>query len=345
MKYKLLAVSTVPAINIGDYVQALASSQFYPRIDGFIEREKIDDYHEDVCKMIMNGYYMHDGNHWPPSEKILPLLVAIHINSLVRSKFATKESLDFFKKYEPIGCRDYDTMDYLRDRGIDAYFSGCLTLTLGYKYRFNGVRSGVYFVDPKVTFINKFEKLGYYLLSLLNSKTVNTIGLKWFDHDILRADERSRVMKFYTKYKALFSKKTLLCSDYIQQENSIYNTRFLNNEDRLAEAERLVVLYSKAELVVTSRIHCALPCLGIETPVLFIDNKEQAEWSSCRLRGLLELFNVLEWSNKGLKATFPINGKISDVNHPQNKSTWKPLAKALIEKCHSFIVKDCGILD
>lgn len=344
MKYKLLAVSTVPAINIGDYVQALAASQFYPRIDGFIEREEIDEYQEEVCKMIMNGYYMHDGCHWPPSEKITPLLVAIHINSLVRPKFAAKASLDFFKKYQSVGCRDYDTMDFLKEHGVNAYFSGCLTLTLGYKYKYDGVRKGVYFVDPKVTFKNKYDKLNYYILSWLNSKTVNIIGSKWLGHSKLRANERSKVMKFYSKYKTLFSKDCLLNAEYIQQEDSIYNTKFISNEERLAEAERLVILYSKAALVVTSRIHCALPCLGLDTPVLFINNVEQAEWSSCRLRGLLELFNILEWSNKGLKANFSISGKISDIDHPINKNTWRPMAKALIEKCHCFIENNNGNL-
>ncbi len=337
MKYKLLAVSTVPEINIGDYVQALASSQFYPTIDGFIEREEIDEYKGETSKMIMNGYYMHDGNHWPPSEYVLPLLVAVHINSIVRPKFATKKSIDFLKQYQPIGCRDYDTMDFLKECGVEAYFSGCMTLTLGYKYKYNGTRDGVYFVDPKVTFKNRWEKLGYYLLSLLNIKIVESIGVKWLGRDDLRANEKSKVMKFYIKYKALFSKETLLNSFYIQQESSIYNTQFPSNEERLAEAKRLVVLYSKAALVVTSRIHCALPCLGLETPVLFVNNIEQAEWSSCRLRGLLELFNVLEWSNNGLKAKFQIKGKLSANNHPLNKDTWKPIAKSLIEKCQSFM--------
>lgn len=42
-------------------------------------------------------------------------------------------------------------------------------------------------------------------------------------------------------------------------------------------AKYLIRKYAKAKLVVTSRIHCALPCLGIETPVIFVtsDNLEQ----------------------------------------------------------------------
>lgn len=41
MKYKLLAVSSEDQVNIGDYIQALASAQFLPSMDGFIQREEL----------------------------------------------------------------------------------------------------------------------------------------------------------------------------------------------------------------------------------------------------------------------------------------------------------------
>ena len=53
MKFSLLSVSTVPAINIGDYIQALASRQFLPKIDSYIEREHLKDYDGDKTNMIM----------------------------------------------------------------------------------------------------------------------------------------------------------------------------------------------------------------------------------------------------------------------------------------------------
>lgn len=81
MKYKILAVSTVNEINIGDYIQALASSQFLPRVDGFIQREELKDYDGEECKMIMNGWYMHNPKQWPPSKKfILYMLLYILIH-------------------------------------------------------------------------------------------------------------------------------------------------------------------------------------------------------------------------------------------------------------------------
>ena len=47
MDYKLLGVSqNVSEINIGDYIQALAASQFIPTNTGFIQREYIKQYSE-----------------------------------------------------------------------------------------------------------------------------------------------------------------------------------------------------------------------------------------------------------------------------------------------------------
>lgn len=41
-KYKLLSLGDKGVMNIGDYIQALASSQFYPHVDGFVNREKTE---------------------------------------------------------------------------------------------------------------------------------------------------------------------------------------------------------------------------------------------------------------------------------------------------------------
>lgn len=339
MKYKLLAVSTVPAINIGDYVQALASSQFYPRVDGFIEREHLKEYEGEESRVIMNAYYMHDGKHWPPSDKIDPLFVSTHINSLVRKDFESQESMDYMIKHAPFGCRDYDTKAFLENNGIDAYFSGCMTLTLGQKYKWEGPREGVYFVDPKVTFKNRLEKTFYYIISFINNNVIKKIAKEYYHTTAISANERSILSKFYIKYQKLFTKDTLKNAHYVNQESSYYNDTFKNNQELLEEAERLIVMYSKAALVVTSRIHCGLPCLGLETPVLLINNGEQLESSSCRLRGLRELFNVLNWTHNGIEATFSIVGMINENNHPSNKNDWRPLAKDLINRCQLFMNK------
>lgn len=154
--YKLLAVSTEKQVNIGDYIQALAAAQFLPKTDGFIQREKLKEYDGERCKVIMNGWYMHHTEQWPPSEKITPLFVAFHINASAKEGLVSKESIDYLKRFQPVGCRDYHTRDLLLSKGVDAYFSACLTLTLGMRYKSDEKEDKCYFVDP---FIPKKRKV------------------------------------------------------------------------------------------------------------------------------------------------------------------------------------------
>ena len=117
MKFKLLSIRKgVSAVNIGDYVQALAASQFYPQIDGFVERDELSLYDGESCKMIMNGWYMAKPENWPPSDKIEPLFVAFHINSKAKDKMLQPKSIDYLKHHEPIGCRDTYTRDLLKEK-------------------------------------------------------------------------------------------------------------------------------------------------------------------------------------------------------------------------------------
>lgn len=96
MKYKLLAVSvdTGEHVNIGDYIQALAAAQFLPEVDGFVQRERLKEYDGEACKVIMNGWYMHHTEHWPPSDKIKPLFVAFHINASAKEGMLTEDSIN-----------------------------------------------------------------------------------------------------------------------------------------------------------------------------------------------------------------------------------------------------------
>ena len=101
MKYKLLSVEnlakTIDVINIGDYIQVLASSQFLTSLDGFVNRERLSEYDGDECAVIMNGWYMHFPEFWPPSPKIHPLFVAFHVNNSVAEKMLSGEGLSYLK--------------------------------------------------------------------------------------------------------------------------------------------------------------------------------------------------------------------------------------------------------
>lgn len=290
MKYFLLSVSKnekLVSVNIGDYVQALAASQYYPRIDGFLDRdEDLKDYDGEEAKMIMNGWYMHNPQKWPPSPKITPLFVAFHLNVLVKEELTSGESIAYLKTHEPIGCRDFDTMNLLKSKGVDAYFSGCMTLTLGKSFKSNDKDGHVYIVDPKVK-----VKVSYFtfILSVLYSLLHFTAILKLYKERFLFWQYGKQrliwICEYYRQYKKVFDKDILLNATYFTQESPYYQKGFPGDYARLEEAKRLVEKYAKAAFVITSRIHCALPCLGMETPVFYTELEDDAEWSQCRLGG------------------------------------------------------------
>lgn len=336
MKYKLLSLDSVVQANhetnIGDYIQALAASQFLPSVDGFIDRERLKSYDGDECGIIMNGWFMHHPEQWPPSPKIHPLFLAFHINSLAKEALLTEDSVRYLKAYEPIGCRDHNTADMLNAKGVKAYFSGCLTLTLGLKFKSIERDNRYYFVDPcfytKWTFSTVLKNTIYYALHFID---INRIARKYpSPKGLLR--KGIILTTFYREYRKVFSRRILLDAEYITQQSDIYNM-YTTDEARLKEAERLIRCYAKAKMVVTSRIHCALPCLGLETPVLFTKDKHQSEASSCRFGGLTELFNVLVWNGQSLEPEGALPLVIDDDNIPQNLTSWKKLAEDLINSC------------
>jgi hypothetical protein len=339
MKYKLLGMNTEEHINIGDYVQALASNQFLPHLDGFIQRERLDEYTEDRSKIIMNGWYMHHPQHWPPTEQLHPLFVAFHINSSVENQMLSNKSIAYLRQHQPIGCRDERTRDLLKSKGIDAYFSGCMTLTLGEKYKHNGTRDGIYFVDVPVLYGTSFmERLKDLITGLYKQKLAKSIAKKYYNVERVSLRQIKGIGGFLRLYGTIFSDDVLAKASFLHH---VFRNNGATDAELLRHAEDLVLKYSKAQLIVTTRIHCALPCLGMDTPVIYIDDPAQGKVSTCRLDGLRQLFNCLRVSGKKIYLSDQFNpGKIT-LNHiPSNKPNWKVLASTLIAKCNDFIASD-----
>lgn len=343
MKYFLLSVSKSEAaktiINIGDYIQALASSQYYPKIDGFLDRDKdLNTYMGEKAKIIMNGWYMHNPQNWPPSSDIIPLFVAFHINTSVQKELTSSQSIKYLKAYEPIGCRDMNTMKILKKCGVDAYFSGCMTLTLGKKYKSEKKNDKVYIVDPAV---NVEETCLNFLLAAIYAVFHFSVIIKLFKKRFLFGHMKMKrllyIVNFYKLYSKVFAKYILLNATYFTQQSSYYKDAFKDDFSRLNEAERLVKEYSKASFVITSRIHCALPCLGLGTPVFYTEKDNDADISQCRLGGLKELFNVITCKKSRLECSFDVKNPITRENCPQNKNDWRNLFEILDAKCTNFM--------
>ena len=133
LDYQFTSYLSWTSINLGDYIQSIVALQFLLRIDTYIYREKLHLYKGEKLFLIMNGCFMHKPLNWPPSSDIHPLFISFHITSPSVEYLTSDESITYLKKYEPIGCRDEFTENILKSKGINAYFSGCLTLTLNKK--------------------------------------------------------------------------------------------------------------------------------------------------------------------------------------------------------------------
>lgn len=170
MKYGLMTYAeNKRTFNIGDYIQSLAAKQFLPQVDCFINREKLARYTDSEAKLIMNGWFTHNTTSWVPSAHINPLLISFHVNNSAAPNMLSPQGIAFLKSKQPIGCRDHFTVNLLQEKGIEAYFSGCLTLTLD-SYQACDAERGedIYIVDPLYGFPNK-QRIFYDVKSLLRS--------------------------------------------------------------------------------------------------------------------------------------------------------------------------------
>lgn len=308
MKYALLSYlfkeqNDVDVLNVGDYIQSIAARQFLPKVDFYLERELLDQEVPEECKCIMNGWFMH-GNHWPPNPLIKPLFVAFHINSEAEKLLLSRASLDYLKNHEPIGCRDKRTERLLKERGIDAYFSACLTLTLGKTYQ-HTEGNEVLFVDPYIYNKEKVSKATQYYRTIRKGESYQKQEIRKKYGDILPGLSKFEVVS-HLMYKTTTIDKSFLIADEILKR------------------------YSKAKLVITSRIHCALPCLAMGTPVVYIHNMNTPEIDGCRLDGLLELFKNIIYVNGE-------NIYLSDNFDITSSYNISDIVSSISEKAESFV--------
>lgn len=135
-KFGLLTYATE---NIGDEIQSIAARRFLPSIDYYFDRDNIDGTKirsGNKVKLIMNGWYTHKPENWPPkNHQLEPLLISMHVeqdalNGAPAMAFINKYSQKFLSKFGPVGCRNIPTLKLLEKAHIPSYFSGCLTLTL-----------------------------------------------------------------------------------------------------------------------------------------------------------------------------------------------------------------------
>lgn len=278
-KYGLFHYNTE---NIGDEIQSIAARRFLPQIDYYFDRDDIDATvvgNGEKVKLIMNGWYTHKPELWPPKTKsIEPLLISMFVEqtegvNYSAEAFSSPESVKFLKKYGPVGARDLSSRDFFNSIGVESYFSGCLTLTL--------------IADKRV------KKQDFILAVDISDAVFNKIS-SLTDRKIVRLDT--------------------------------YRLSDLTYDEKFKLAEYWLMLYQSAHAVVTPRLHCMLPCLALETPVIAISGRDPR-----RYNGLIDLTNHYtedEFVDKDFKY---------DFEYPvSNPTKYRELRKNIEEKCSAY---------
>ena len=277
--------------NLGDDIQSYACIRYLPQIDYYVERERMNEFASDNGEMvntIVSGWYIHDITALPPSPFINPLFVSIHMTDHLFGtcpEYLSGYLLEYLKKYEPIGCRDYVVSDYLTNNNIENYWSACLTLTIP---KFSGVKKENYICAVDLT------------------------------------DEELKKLKSLTKKEIKVMTHTL---------DAEVNSK-LSYPERMKNVENILKIYQGAECVVTTRLHCSLPCLALETPVLLIYNG-----SNIDVKNRLGAF--LPYLSHTSKDEFLSSKSLNKLLSSQTKSDeYKIKQKELVSTVTKFIEKD-----
>lgn len=169
---KPLALDGRDVQNIGDWIQTIAATILLKswRINNVKEISKftLNYYEGDYTLLMCNGFnettrQIHTpGFIFPSSNKIVPLFMSFHLHN----GNLEKEMIEGLKRYEPIGCRDEETMSNLRKQGIECYLSGCITALLPQRKK-KSTQTKVLCIDVSDTLkkyidAQKFEEIEYF---------------------------------------------------------------------------------------------------------------------------------------------------------------------------------------
>jgi polysaccharide pyruvyl transferase WcaK-like protein len=272
--------------NIGDYIQTKAVIDLVgSRNIKILDRENLDNYNDNVIKTIINGWFMESPENWPPSEKIKPLFISFHLNPSIQVELLKDRSLKYFKRHEPIGCRDTYTRDILLKKGINAFYSSCITTTID---RNNYLKSKTQ--SEGIIVIGAFDRLK----PTLDYKSSFKLLLSILKYPLKKIDYSLKLFQF---------NRHLNNQDFkIKRYNQLTKKPIKSHNEGLKLAAEMLEKIAESEVMITSRIHAALPALAMGLKVIFIDQGLDHVNHKHRLSGLTNYFTCVN-----LKDFFMIN--------------------------------------
>ena len=293
MKYGVLWRKTTK--NIGDDVQSYAASLWLPSVDYMVDIEDMEHFtaeNDEPVATIMSAWYMWHKWYWPPSKYIHPLWIGFHYNDILRG----------------------------RPRGMQSRF----------EYVDNG---------PGLEYLKNYEPIGcrdYYTQGVLDNFGIKNyysgcVTLTLPRRDIPKPDREYvclvGVSKAVEKAVRKQLKGTGIDVKVLPPTRPEPSTN-LSWEQRRDEVISYLDTDQNAKCVITFRLHCSLPCLALETPVLLVRDS----FKSVRFNPYKDF----------LHHAYPqevIDGKYRDfmLNPPANPDNYKPVRESLSKTIRAFI--------
>lgn len=278
------------AKNIGDDIQSYAAAQLLPQVDYYIDRESLDIFRPEDNEPV-NVIV----NGWLMYNK-LGWPISSYINPLYLSiHFWCDDILDIGSSFlEGIGGEDLREHQPIGCRDLE-------TQKFLEEAGFETWLSGCVTLTLKAKFSNS-ERDDYICLTDVDTKV------------------EEYVRKRYPGVKVF----------NLLQESPTLIDKNMSWEERFSNVEKLLTIYQNARSVVTTRLHCALPCLALGTPVLLL--REESIVEQGRFSGLEKLTYHATTKNF-------VEGNIEYdlLNPPQNPMGYIFLRDNIKEKVNEFI--------
>ncbi len=276
--------------NIGDDIQTYAQERFLPKVDYLIDRENLELFVPDK------------------KEKVKLIMNAWYIHDIFNfdiSPYIEPLYISMFLKKVPYEGGITIGTDYLNPNVLESFkkYGPVGTRDMHTKKILDQLEVPNYFSGCMTLTLNKFEgvkKEDYIVVVGLNDKEINYIKKK----------TKRKVIKFVQDVK----------------KGSFSNESW---DERKKRVEDTLKLYQGAHMVITTKLHCSLPCLALGTPILLLYDTSFAE-NKDRIGTFLPYLNHVN------REDFLISN--IDFDNPKKNSTkYLELRKQLEEKCIDFV--------
>jgi hypothetical protein len=197
--------------NLGDEIQSIAARSFLPSVDYSIGREALNNFSSSTGEkvaIILNGWFLHHPENWPPSESLWPLLISFHVTNwrgrgiglCAKDVLVTEPVVKYLRGYAPVGARDVHTLDLLRKAGVETYLSGCLTMTLA--------RPAVARDEGVVVLNDVPDAVAKYVRQRTGKRIVTTQHRTYWERDTQkRFAEAGRLLELYARASCVITNR------------------------------------------------------------------------------------------------------------------------------------------